>query len=64
MGRWIKDVDHVSTKAWVGLGRRRRVSEAWGLGWLGPMTLRPAEAWVEGLGLGLAWVGDFGLMTK
>ena len=64
MGRWIRDVDHVSTEAWVGLGRRRRVSEAWGLGRLRPMTLRLSEAWVEGLGLGLAWASDFGLMTK
>ena len=26
--------------------RRRRGSATWGLGWLGPVTLRPAEAWV------------------
>ena len=29
-----------------GVGRRRG-SAAWGLGWLGPVTLRPVEAWVE-----------------
>ena len=37
---------------------RRRGSAAWGLGQLGPVTLRSAEACVRGLGLGLAWAGD------
>ena len=40
-----------------GVGRRRGLA-AWGLGRLGPVTLRSAEACVGGLGLGLAWAGD------
>ena len=40
-----------------GMGRRHGIT-TWGLGWLGSVTLRPVEACVEGLGLGLAWAGD------
>ena len=31
---------------------------AQGLGWLGPVTLRPVEVCVGGLGLRSAWAGD------
>ena len=41
----------------VGVGRKRG-SAAWGLGWLGPVTLRLAEACVGGLGLGSAWATE------
>ena len=46
------------------LGRRGPVDRSrgscagGGLGRLGQVTLRPAEAWVGGLGLGSAWAGD------
>ena len=40
-----------------GVGRRRGLA-AWGLGRLGPVTLRLTEACVGGLGLGSAWADD------
>ena len=33
-------------------------SATWGLGWLGPVTLRLVDACVGGLGLRSAWAGD------
>ena len=38
--------------------RRRGSCVGGGLGRLGLVTLRAAEAWVGGLGLGSAWAGD------
>ena len=44
---WISGVGRTGRR---GSGRRagqRRGSAAWGLGRLGPVSLRPTEAWVE-----------------
>ena len=40
------------------MDQRRGSCVGGGLGRLGLVTLRPAEAWVGGLGLGSAWAGD------